>query len=297
MRFEGMFPPIPTPFDAQGNVDHAALAGNVRLWNETGLRGYVVAGSNGESALLERREITACVETVRGAALSDMQVIAGTGCQSTAATIALTKEAAAAGANAALVITPFFFGSQMTGPALHQHYTAVADASPIPLLIYNVPKFTNVNIAPEVAAKLGQHPNIAGVKDSAGIIGQIIDLIRLGPADWSVLVGNGATTLSGLQAGASGAVLALSNVAPRETVALWQHVCAGRQAEATALQFRLMAVNKAVTAQYGVPGLKAALDMLGYRGGDPRPPLLAADAGVRAALRLVLGEAGLLAAS
>ncbi|MHB0859417.1 MAG: dihydrodipicolinate synthase family protein [Anaerolineae bacterium] len=297
MRFEGLFPPIPTPFKAQGDVDHTALAANVQRWNQTGLHGYVVAGSNGESALLDPQEIAACVATVRAAARPGMRVIAGTGCQSTVATIKLTHEAAAAGADAALVITPFFFGAQMTGPALHRHYMAVADAAQIPLLVYNVPKFTNVNIAPEVVAGLGQHPNIVGVKDSAGNIGQLIDLIRLCPAGWSVLVGNGATLLSGLQAGASGAVLALSNVAPRETVELWQHVCAGRQTEAKALQFRLMAVNKAVTAQHGVPGLKAALDLIGYRGGDPRPPLLPADAGVRAAIRGIFEEAGLLAAS
>ncbi len=294
MTIAGVYPPIPTPFDDCGHLHTAALASNIERWEQTGLHGYVVAGSNGESPLLEMDEIVEAVRVVRRTAAADKRVIAGTGCQSTAATLRLTQAVADAGADIALVMTPSFYPAQMTPAALIRHYMAVADASPIPVLIYNVPKFTNLNIDPATVASLAAHENIIGIKDSAGNIGQIIDLLRLCPSRLEVLIGNAPTFLSGLQVGAVGGILALANVAPAECVAIWRLVREGRDAEAREIQFRLMALGRAVTSGYGVPGLKAALDWLGYYGGSPRPPLLPVDEQARQIIRRILVEAGVL---
>ncbi len=295
MGISGVYPPIATPFDVQGNLDREALRANVEKWNETGLAGYVVAGSNGESVLLEAEEVLAIVRVVRDAALPDQHVIAGTGRQSTAATIRLTEKAAEAGAEVALVMTPSFYAKQMTPPALIHHYEMLADASPVPILIYNVPKFTHLNISPETVARLASHEGIIGIKDSAGDIGQIIDLVRLCPSDFNIMVGNGPAFFSALQAGARGGILALANVAPRECVSIWELVNAGRNEEARDIHYRLMPVGRAVTSGYGIPGLKGCLDLLGYRGGTPRSPLLPADGATRERLREILLAAGLLA--
>lgn len=294
MHIRGVFPPIATPFGANGDLDGDALQANIGRWNETGLSGYVVAGSNGESVMLDFDEVLAATRLVRAAALPEHLVITGTGQQSTRATIRLTQAAAEAGADVALVMTPSFFGAQITPAAMIRHYEAVAEAAPIPVMVYNVPKFTGVNIAPATVAKIAPHPNVIGVKDSAGDIGQIVNLVRLCPADFDVVLGNAPAFLAGLDAGATGGILALANVAPRECVAIQAYQAAGRAAEAHALHARLMSTGNAVTGGYGIAGLKAALDLLGYRGGPPRPPLQSADAATREAIRGILAEAGLL---
>lgn len=297
MDISGVYPPIATPFNAEGNLDRDGLEANIKKWNETGLAGYVVAGSNGESVFLETEEVLEAVDVVREAALPEQRVIAGTGRQSTAATIRLTERAAKAGADMALVMTPFFYAKQMTPPALIHHYEMLADVSPVPVLIYNVPKFTHLNISAETVAHLASHERIIGIKDSAGDIGQIIDLVRLCPADFNILVGNGPAFFSGLQAGACGGILALANVAPRECVTIWELVNAGRDKEARDIHYRLMPVGRAVTSGYGIPGLKGCLDLLGYRGGSPRSPLLPADDVMRGRLKEILVAAELLSPS
>jgi 4-hydroxy-2-oxoglutarate aldolase len=294
MRISGVFPPIATPFDAQERLHVDALAANIRRWDEAGVSGYLVSGSNGESALLEFAEIVQALRVVRQAAAPGKVLLAGTGCQSTQATVRLTCAAAEAGADAAVVLPSFYFGSQMTEQALLRHYEAVANASPIPILVYNMPNLTHLNIAPETVARLAGHANIIGMKDSAGNIGQVIDLLRLCPPDFDILIGNAPAFLSGLQVGASGGILALANVAPRECVALYNAFRVGQMEQARALQFRLMSVGKAVTTGYGVPGLKAALDMVGYYGGSPRLPLLPVSDTARNAIRQILVEAGLM---
>ncbi len=293
-RIEGVYPPIATPFDDRGRLNADALAANIQRWNDTGLNGYVIAGSNGESALLEFDEVVAAVRMARQAASADKRVIAGTGLQSTASTIRLTCAAADAGADAALVINPFYYGSQMNEAALTRHYEALANAAPIPIILYNMPGVTHLNMAPELVGRLCGHSNIVGIKDSAGNIGQIIDLVRLCGEGSNVLIGNAPAFLSGLLAGARGGILALANVAPRECVAIWQLAREGRYIEAREIHARLMAVGRAVTTGYGVPGLKAAMDLVGYYGGEPRLPLQAASQATRDAIRQMLLEAGLL---
>ena len=288
MEIRGVLPPIATPWDSRGQLDRGKLVENIERWNSTGLRGYVVAGSNGESALLETEEAIEIVRVARDAATSDKLVIAGTGRQSTQATVQLTRAAADAGADAALVLTPFFYGGQMTPEALTCHYTTIADASPIPVIIYNVPKFTHLNIAPATVAALAGHERIVGIKDSAGNIGQIIDLVRLCPPEFSILVGNGPAFYSAIEAGASGAVLALANVAAKECVAVYDCLCGGDSERAKEIHYRLMDLARAVTSGFGISGLKAAMDLVGLHGGMPRPPLLPlADAAREAVHRIV----------
>jgi len=294
IEIAGVFPPIATPFDIHGELDRAALRANVNRWNRTGLAGYVVAGSNGESAFLSDDEIETAIGIVREEALQGMRVIAGTGRESTRATIALTRRAAQAGADAVLVLTPSFYGAQMNVEALCHHFEAVADASPVPVLIYNVPKFTHLNIPVAAIERLSRHDNIIGLKDSAGNIGQIIDFLRVCPADFQILVGNAPAYLSALQVGATGGILALANVAPQECVRIWELVKQGQWGKAREIHFRLMPVGRAVTTTYGVPGLKAALDLLGYRGGPPRLPLLPLGEKEYEDLRNILSTAGLL---
>ena len=290
----GVFPPIATPFADDGALDTAALSRNIERWETTGLSGYVVAGSNGESVLLEDDEVCEAVRVVRKAAAPDKLVIAGVGRQSTRATIALTRAAADAGAQFALVMNPSFFAVETTPEALYRHYVAVADASPIPVLVYNVPKFTHLNMDGATVARIAQHDNIVGVKDSAGDIAQICDLVRMCPPGFDVLIGNGPAFLSGVLMGAAGGILAVANVAPRECVQVYQAAMSGDLDGARAVHLRTIPVGKAVTSRWGVPGLKAALDLLGYTGGAPRLPLLPANDAVRAEMRALLAEAGLL---
>jgi 4-hydroxy-2-oxoglutarate aldolase len=213
------------------------------------------------------------VAIVREGVPGSKPLIVGTGRESTKATIAATKRAAALGADAVLVRTPSFFKAHMTSDVFVRHYTEVADASPVPVLLYNVTMFTGVNLLPDAVERLAAHPNVAGMKESGSDIGQIAEYIGRTPDDFVVLAGSAATLVHSLAAGCDGAILALAALVPDECQAMWAHVRAGRLAEAHALQRRLLPLARSVGTGYGVPGLKAAMDILGYRGGYPRPPL------------------------
>jgi len=289
----GIFPPITTPF-VGGKVAYDQLAGNIARWNKTGLKGYVAFGSNGEYVYLSDEEKLEVVKTVVASAAPGMKVIAGTGCESTWQTIQLTNACARLGAHAALVVTPFYYGGRMNEVALFQHFTAVADRSDIPILIYNVTKFTNINVSVGLTARLSRHPNIIGIKDSNGNVSSLGEMVNAVDKDFSVLVGTAGALFGALTLGAVGGVLALANVAPEACVRIQHLLRQGDIEAARALQIRMLPVNTAVTATYGVPGLKAALDMLGYFGGDPRPPLLPASEKERSEIKAILKTAGLL---
>jgi len=289
----GIFPPITTPF-VGGKVAYDQLAGNIARWNKTGLKGYVAFGSNGEYVYLSDEEKLEVVKTVAASAAPGMKVIAGTGCESTWQTIQLTNACARLGAHAALVVTPFYYGGRMNEVALFQHFTAVADRSDIPILIYNVTKFTNINVSVGLTARLSRHPNIIGIKDSNGNVSSLGEMVNAVDKDFSVLVGTAGALFGALTLGAVGGVLALANVAPEACVRIQHLLRQGDIEAARALQIRMLPVNTAVTATYGVPGLKAALDMLGYFGGDPRPPLLPASEKERSEIKAILKTAGLL---
>jgi len=291
---QGIFPPITTPF-MDGKVAYDQLAANIAKWNTTGLAGYVAFGSNGEYVYLSEEEKLEVVKTVVQSAAPGMKVIAGTGCESTWQTIQLTNACARLGAHAALVVTPFYYGGRMNEAALFRHFTAVADQSDIPILIYNVTKFTNINVSVGLTARLSRHPNIIGIKDSNGNVGSLGEMVGAADKNFSVLVGTAGALFGALTLGAVGGVLALANVAPEACVRIHHLVRQGDIEAARRLQIRMLPVNTAVTATYGVPGLKAALDMLGYFGGDPRPPLLPASEKERSEITTILQKGELLA--
>jgi 4-hydroxy-tetrahydrodipicolinate synthase len=272
MNLSGIYPPIVTPFSGD-DVDYAGLAHNVKRWMGTGLRGLLALGSNGEAAFVDEDEAERIVATVREHVPRDRVLLAGSGRQSTRATIAATKRAAAAGADAVLVLTPFYFKAQMTADALADHYRAVADASPVPVLLYNFTSVTGLNLTPDTVSALSAHPNIVGLKDSNGDIGQVAGVVARVPAGFTVLVGSAATLYPAMVVGAAGGIVAVANVVPEVCVTLYELARAGKHDEARLLQRRLTPLAHAVTAGYGIAGLKVAMEFAGYVGGGVRRPL------------------------
>jgi 4-hydroxy-2-oxoglutarate aldolase len=296
LKLEGVFPPIPTPFDADGNLLTEKVKSNIARWNKTGLHGYVVLGSNGEAVMLTDAERAALWQAARAAIPRDKLFLAGAGVESTRGCIALAKRAAELGADAAMFVTPNYYKAEMKPATLINHYRVIADASPIPTIIYNMPAATGMDIDAATVITLAQHPNIVGIKDSSGNVAKYADMIRAVRPDFSVIAGSGGYFYPALCVGAQGCVAALANVAPRECVALYDAFRAGRHAEARALQLKLIPLNQAVTTRWNVPGLKAALEELnqGFYGGAPRLPLRPLGDEDRAALRKILREAGVL---
>jgi len=273
MHLAGVFAPIPTPFDDRDRVDTQRLCAALARWLARPLAGFVVLGSNGEAVLMDDFESDQAIVAAREAVPSEKRFIVGTGRESTQATIKATKRAAEHGADAVLVRTPGFFKAQMTNDAFVRHYTAVADASPVPVLLYNFTALTGVNLLPAAVARLAPHPNIIGMKESGGDIAQVADLVSLTPKDFMVLAGSAPTFYAALCVGAVGGILALGCAAPDACVQLFELTRAGRHEEAIALQRRLVPLARLLGGVHGVPGLKAAMNLLGYDVGVPRPPL------------------------
>lgn len=273
-KLTGVLPPITTPFDERGDLDLDALVRNVERYNSAGLAGYVAFGSNGEAVHLTVAERRRVLDTLRRTAAPDHKVIAGVNELSTRAAITATRVAADAGADAALVITPYFYKSAMSQDLLRGFFLEVAAAAPLPLLIYNVPQNTGVVIEPRTVAALATHANVAGVKDSAGNLAGLAETVRLAPDGFIVLVGNAGIFYPALMMGAAGAILAAACVAPEACVEIHRAVVAEDPSRARDLQQRLAPLARMVTAELGVAGLKAALDLAGFYGGPPRSPLL-----------------------
>ena len=290
MDLRGVFPPIPTPF-RDGALDTAALGANCERWMATGLRGLVVLGSNGEAPLLDDDESDRVIAAARERVPPGRLLIAGVARESTAGTVRAASRAAALGADAVLVRTPSFFRTLLTGDALARHYTAVADAAPAPVLLYNFTALTGVTLPVSAVARLADHPNIIGMKESGSDIAFISALIDETPDDFSVLAGSAPVFYASLVSGAAGGILALASAVPDLCVQLFDLVSAGRLEEARRLQRRLTPLARLLTRVHGVPGLKAALEIAGYVGGAPRPPLRpagqAAVAEIREALEAV----------
>ena len=278
-----------TPFDAQGDVDPAAIGANVARWIAAGVRGIVALGSNGEAPLLDERESDQVIAAARDAVPADRLLVAGTGRESTRGTIAASRRAATLGADAVLVRTPSYFKPRMTTEAFVAHYTAIADATPIPVLLYNYPAVTGVTFAPDAVRRLAAHPNIAGIKETtvdAAQIGAYVDASADEP--FAVLAGSAPGFYAALCLGARGAILAAACVVPRLCVQLLEAFQRGDHAAARDLQRRLIPIAAAVTSVHGVPGLKAAMELTGYVAGPPRPPLSPASAEAIASLRTTL---------
>jgi 4-hydroxy-2-oxoglutarate aldolase len=286
MTFAGIYHPLVTPFTPAGDVDEAAVARNAARYIATGLTGLVVLGSNGESPQLDEDESDRIIGAVRQVVPAGRPLLAGAARESTRATIAACRRAAALGVDAVMVRTPAFYKNMMTSDAFVQHFTAVADASPAPVLLYNVSMYTGVTLHPEAVAILSRHPNIVGLKESGNDLQLLGDYLSASAGqDFVVLCGSATSLFSALALGAHGAVLALAGLATAQCLALRDLMRDGRYGEARALQQRLLPLGRAIGAQHGVPGLKAALTLMGFETGGPRLPLRPAPEVVVAQMR------------
>jgi 4-hydroxy-2-oxoglutarate aldolase len=279
LDLKGIVPPLVTPFDEAGAVQHSSFERNFDRYIEAGIEGFLVLGSNGESVFLEHDEKLKLIESARKRVPSSMMLLAGTGLETTAGTIRLCKEAADRGVDAVLVKTPFFYKARMTHDVFLAHYTAVADASPVPVVIYNVPVFTGISIEAPTVIALSHHPNIAGIKESSGNVTLIQDILwNTDRAAFSLVVGAAATLFLNMMSGARGGIIALACAAPRICVELYKAHAGGNVSRARSIQRVMSAAAQSVTGKYGIPGLKAAMALEGFESGFPRRPLLPLDA-------------------
>ncbi len=274
LNLSGIFPPLPTSFDKDENLLPEKIRHNIEMLSVYGLSGFLILGSNGEQVMLTEKESSEAVAAARKALPKDKLLLAGTGGQSTRETISLTKAAAAEGADAVLVINPFYFKGLMTHEALVKHYLDVADASPVPVIVYNMPGNTGIDMTAAMVTEMAAHPNIAGMKESGGNVVKMGEVLRSVRPGFQVLAGGAGFLLPALSMGAVGGILALSNIAPAQCIEIYRLFLAGDIANARALQHKMIPVNSAVTARWGVPALKAAMDHLGLYGGPARRPLL-----------------------
>jgi len=269
----GLLLPITTPFDAAQRVDLQGLVSNLNTWSRTGITGYVLLGSTGERVHLDEREYIEVIESARSEVADDFAFIVGAGQQSTIGTINEIKRAAEAGADAVLVITPSFYRSAITQETLFKHYNEIADESPVPVILYSMPALTGIKIEPATIARLSDHQNIIGVKDSSADVEGFKQTVELCPKEFAVMTGNGTIFLDALRAGATGAILAVGCAVPEVCVEIMRAFTDGEDQRAQLLQSKLTPLATAVTTKYGIGGLKAALDMSGYVGGSVRAPL------------------------
>jgi 4-hydroxy-2-oxoglutarate aldolase len=274
VRLQGIFPPIATPFDHLGNIYAAKVQHNVEKWNRTSLSGYVVMGSTGESVFLTTEEKIMLWEMVAKHAAPEKLLIAGTGMEGVRETVCLTNRAAELGYKAAMVRTPHYYKNLVNrADAQALYYRAVADQSRIPLIIYNWPQATGVDIPVEAVVQISEHPNVIAIKESSGNLEKVMQLIREVKHGFQVLVGSAPTLWPSLLMGACGAILAYANAAPYSTIAIWEAYRTREDAAGLDWQNRIGRAAALVTAKYGVPGLKHAMDLNGYYGGPPRLPL------------------------
>jgi 4-hydroxy-2-oxoglutarate aldolase len=286
----GILPPLTTPFREDGALDVAAFEANLEIYATQDLGGVLVLGSNGEAQVLDETEKLTLVRAAR-ARVPDRTVLVGTGLESTRATIALTRKVADVGADAVLVLTPHYYKSQMTPDVLRRHFEAVADASPVPVLLYSVPAFTGITWPAALAAELARHPLIRGMKESSGDVGLLGRLVASVPPRFHVICGSAPVIYPALCLGAVGGVLAAACCAPRPVTALYRAFQDGDHARARRLQDAIAPLATAITATYGVAGLKAAMDLAGFRGGPVRAPLVPVKPEVRDELRALLDRA------
>jgi len=274
MKLQGIFPPIATPFDSNGDIYPAKVRHNVEKWNRTALAGYVVMGSTGESVMLTPDEKYTMWELVAHHAAPEKLLIAGTGMEGVRETVALTNRAAEMGYKAAMVRTPHYYKNLINrADAQALYFRAVADQSRIPLVIYNWPQATGVDIPVEAVVALSEHPNVIAIKESSGNLEKVMQMIREVKHGFQVLVGSAPTLWPSLLMGACGAILAYANAAPYSVIAIWEAYRAREEAAGLDWQNRIGRASALVTSKYGVPGLKYAMDLNGYYGGPPRLPL------------------------
>lgn len=294
MTFNGIYTPIITPFDESGVIDYGKMKHNLEKWGKTDLDGIVVLGSNGEFVYLTEAEKLEVIQFAVNNFTKAKKIIAGVSCESTAETIETAKKAAALGVDAVLVLPPHYYRGAMKDEILYGYFTDVADSSPVPVMLYNMPGNTGINLSSALIARLSNHPNIAGVNDTGGNIVQLAETVRDTDDNFSVFAGNTGYLMPALAVGARGATLALANILPQECCDLVKLVRENRYEEAKALQLKLLKINTLVTGKYGVSGLKAAMAMLGYEGGVPRKPLKPATEEAREEIKAELEKIGVL---
>jgi len=292
----GTFLPVTTPFDAiSGDVDVVAFRSNLRHWLAHPVAGILIGGTNGEGALLDDRERALLVEAAAGMMPSGTRLLAECGAESTRQAVRRISVAADAGADVALVSPPAFFKAAMTPSALARHYGAIADASPLPVVIYQVPlRMSTVDLPTSLVAELSRHANIVGIKDSRGKLDVLGELVEQCEKGFQVLIGNGALLYAALEIGAVGGIVAVGMLATAAAAHIPIAYRAGRTADAERLQERIAPVHEQIVAEMGISGVKAALDLLGLHGGPPRAPLTAASTERVESIRRILGTAGLL---
>lgn len=288
----GVHPPVATPFSEDGGLALDAYDVNLREWLSHPVAGIVVAGSTGEAPLLTHAELAALVEAT-AARIGDRTLTVGTGEESTRGVIATTRDVAARGANAVLVRSPSYYLKAMRPGVVRDHFLAVADASPVPVILYHIPQFVPVHLTPDLVGRLVEHPNIIGIKDSSGDLRNLGRLIEACGRNAQVLVGSGALLYAALVAGAAGGILGVAVIATHSACALYDAWREGDHARAGAMQERIGPLHKQIVAEMGIAGVKAALDRLGLYGGAPRGPLRPADEAKQAAVDTALEAAAL----
>ena len=293
-KIEGVFAPIATPFGADGEVDFGKYAENLAKFDKSGLAGITVLGSNGEFPLLSRSEKLALITATRKGMSADKPILAGTGCESLREAVELTKESADLGVDVALVINPCYYKSNLNESVLEKFYVALADASPIPLMVYNMPGNTGINLSSSLVIKLSHHPNIVGLKDSGGNIVQISEIIAGAPENFSVFAGSASYLLATTVLGGKGGTLATANVAPDLCAEIFSLCLKKDYEKARKIQLDLLELNACVTSRHGIGGMKAAMDLAGFYGGKPRLPLQPASDAALADIRKQIEKLGLL---
>lgn len=272
LDLKGVIPPVVTPF-RNDEVSLADLAENLGLLGRFDLAGYLILGSNGEGVYLSEKEREAVIVAARESIPEEKIMIVGTGCESRRQTIELTNLAAAKGADYALVLNPFYYRGRMTPEVLADHYRAVAEAAEIPVMVYNMPAATGLNMGPQLVADLAEHENIVGLKDSSGNIGQLSEVLRMTDDDFAVFVGNAPVFYPALCLGARGGILAVANTAPQVCLDILALQRAGELDRALDLQRLMTPLAQMVTVGFGIGGLKLAMKLAGYSPGECRAPL------------------------
>lgn len=288
----GLLGPLTTPFSPNnGALDLDAFRRNIGAHVRAGMHGVVVAGSTGEAPLLDRDERRALVEAARSATPPDRHVIVGTGAEATRTVVALSRDAAAAGADAVLVVAPHYYGAQMTVEALRAHYTRVADDSPLPVLLYNIPRYMHFGLAADLVAELAAHPNVVGIKDSSGSQEALGAFLACQSPTFGVFTGSAKLCAWALERGARGCVLAVGLFAPAITLSVMR-LAREQSSEVQSAQALLDRIAGPIVGDMGVPGVKAALDCVGLTGGPLRAPLMQLEGAMLAELKTLLRDAG-----
>ena len=293
----GIFAPVTTPFGTDGELDRAAFEHNVKSHMQQGLNGILVCGSTGEAPLLDATERESLVEWARPHVPDDRVLLAGVGAESTRVTLQYADRAAERGVDAVLVVAPHYFGGSMTPDALRGHYLRVADESPVPVVLYNIPKYMHFRLSKELVLELAKHQNVIGIKDSSGDRASLEEYLSAQSDTFTTLTGSGQLWCSALQMGARGGILAVSIFAPSLARSVWDAVNRHDAAAADALQKRLTPLAKVIVADLGIAGVKAAMDCVGLRGGSPRSPLLPLQRPDTERVRQLLRDAGLQVAA